>query len=103
MDKNKEIKGLLLKCEVCEQVFINQHGMRIHMTRIHKDKQKMSEEMLLIEKSDTKEDEMVCDTLEENIEEEKHKEVYQISASADGGPRSRVCARETLRSAPHRH
>ena len=25
------------------------------------------------------------------------------SASADGGPRSRVCARETLRSAPHRH
>ena len=24
-----------------------------------------------------------------------------ISASADGGPRSRVCARETLRSAPH--
>ena len=23
--------------------------------------------------------------------------------SADGGPRSRVCARETLRSAPHRH
>ena len=27
----------------------------------------------------------------------------RISASADGGPRSRVCARETLRSAPHRH
>jgi hypothetical protein len=26
----------------------------------------------------------------------------KISASADGGPRSRVCARETLRSAPHR-
>ena len=26
-----------------------------------------------------------------------------ISASADGGPRSLVCARETLRSAPHRH
>ena len=26
-----------------------------------------------------------------------------ISAHADGGPRSRVCARETLRSAPHRH
>ena len=25
------------------------------------------------------------------------------SASDDGGPRSRVCARETLRSAPHRH
>ena len=28
---------------------------------------------------------------------------HKISASADGGPRSRVCARETLRSAPHRH
>ena len=28
---------------------------------------------------------------------------WKISASADGGPRSRVCARETLRSAPHRH
>ena len=27
----------------------------------------------------------------------------KISASADGGPCSRVCARETLRSAPHRH
>ena len=26
-----------------------------------------------------------------------------ISAHANGGPRSRVCARETLRSAPHRH
>ena len=26
-----------------------------------------------------------------------------ISASADGGPRSRVGARGTLRSAPHRH
>ena len=27
----------------------------------------------------------------------------RISASANGGPRSRVCARYTLRSAPHRH
>ena len=25
-----------------------------------------------------------------------------IKVSKDGGPRSRVCARETLRSAPHR-
>jgi hypothetical protein len=29
--------------------------------------------------------------------------VHKISASADGGPRSRVCAPETLCSAPHRH
>ena len=29
--------------------------------------------------------------------------LLEISASANGGPRSRVCARETLRSAPHRH
>ena len=29
-------------------------------------------------------------------------QVIKISASTDGGPRSRVCARETLRSAPHR-
>ena len=27
----------------------------------------------------------------------------KISAGADGGPRFRVCARETLRSAPHQH
>ena len=27
----------------------------------------------------------------------------EISAHADGGHCSRVCARETLRSAPHRH
>ena len=27
----------------------------------------------------------------------------KISAHADGGPRSRVCARETLCSAPHQH
>ena len=27
----------------------------------------------------------------------------KISASADGGPRSRVCTRETLHSAPHQH
>jgi hypothetical protein len=33
----------------------------------------------------------------------KKKEDNLNSASADGGPRSRVCARETLRSAPHRH
>ena len=29
--------------------------------------------------------------------------VLEISACADGGPRSRVRARGTLRSAPHRH
>ena len=29
--------------------------------------------------------------------------LLKISASADGGPRSRVWARLTLRSAPHRH
>ena len=28
---------------------------------------------------------------------------FTNSAHADWGPRSRVCARETLRSAPHRH
>ena len=28
-------------------------------------------------------------------------EMINISTRADGGPRSRVCARETLRSAPH--
>ena len=33
----------------------------------------------------------------------RKEEEKEISASADGGPRSRVCARETLRSAPHRH
>jgi hypothetical protein len=27
----------------------------------------------------------------------------KISAHADGGPRSRVCARDTLNAAPHRH
>ena len=30
-------------------------------------------------------------------------ECVDNSAHADGGPRSRVCARETLRSDPHRH
>ena len=30
-------------------------------------------------------------------------ETFMNSAHADGGPRSRVCARETLRSAFHRH
>ena len=41
----------------------------------------------------------------ENINKKKwNKSTILInSASADGGPRSRVCARETLRSAPHRH
>ena len=29
--------------------------------------------------------------------------IIKISAHADGGPRSRVCARETLRSAPYQH
>ena len=36
-----------------------------------------------------------------NIHEGQEKCI--ISASADGGPCSRVCAFETLRSAPHRH
>ena len=42
-----------------------------------------------------------------NIKEVEIKHVsdnyYKISASADGGLRSRVCARETLRSAPHKN
>ena len=29
--------------------------------------------------------------------------IYSNTASAEGGPRSQVCARLTLRSAPHRH
>ena len=29
--------------------------------------------------------------------------IFEFSASADGGPRSRVRARGTLRLAPHRH
>ena len=33
----------------------------------------------------------------------KRKKKRKISAHADGGPRSRICARETLRSAPHQH
>ena len=32
-----------------------------------------------------------------------NKKKKKISASADGGPRSRVCARLTVRSSPHRH
>ena len=36
----------------------------------------------------------------DTIDNKKHR---QISASTDVGPRSRVVARETLRSAPHRH
>jgi hypothetical protein len=35
--------------------------------------------------------------------QEINNKLTKISASADGGPRSRVCARETLRSALHRH
>ena len=48
----------------------------------------------------------MTDTLNEN---ESNIEAYTAtieeknSASADGGPRSRVCARETLRETPHRH
>ena len=41
-----------------------------------------------------------------NIEIPKEKDTKKftkISASADGGLRSRVCARKTLRSAPHGH
>ena len=33
---------------------------------------------------------------------EKSEKIPNIFAHADGGPRSRVCARETLRSASHR-
>ena len=33
---------------------------------------------------------------------EENEKLRRISASADGGPRSRVRARGTLRSAPHR-
>ena len=38
----------------------------------------------------------------ENTYSYKRSEKYKISASTDGGPRSWFCARETLRSAPHR-
>ena len=36
-------------------------------------------------------------------ERKKREKMPTISASAYGGPRSRVCACETLRLAPHRH
>ena len=35
--------------------------------------------------------------------DKRQSEYCKISANADGGPRSRVCARKTLRSATHRH
>ena len=41
-------------------------------------------------------------TQKERRKKERRKKKEKISAHADGGPRSRVCAREALRSAPHR-
>ena len=41
-------------------------------------------------------------TLQMIIYADSQERLSKISAHADGGPRSRVCARETLRSAPHR-
>ena len=38
-----------------------------------------------------------------NIRDRKIAKTESISASADGDTRSRVCARDTLHSAPHRH
>ena len=35
--------------------------------------------------------------------ERKFQKYLQISASTDGSPRSRVCANETICSAPHQH
>ena len=45
----------------------------------------------------------VCNSYDflKHVEKEMKQETH-ISAHADGSPRSRVCARETLRSAPHR-
>jgi hypothetical protein len=37
------------------------------------------------------------------IDKLTQRQVYINSASADGGPLFWVCARENLRSAPHRH
>ena len=45
----------------------------------------------------------VLKTEDDQAEIPHHQQNCNNTASADGGPRSRVCARLTLRSAPHRH
>ena len=55
----------------------------------------------VIDSNDTSSEDTKCTKCKLNgITEE---ELRKISASADGGPRFRVFARETLHSAPHRY
>ena len=64
-----ESSSVLVQCEVCEKRFVNMQGMRLHLTRMHKnvqieDKLKFSNEMLLDEK-DEKNDAQFPDVIEE--------------------------------------
>jgi hypothetical protein len=64
-----DIKGSL-ECQVCRKSFANQQGVRLHMTRMHKEKQKISKDILLKEEEkNKKEGDEVCVKMEDNIEE----------------------------------
>ena len=77
--KMEDIEGLKMpgttnedtKCEICEQTFVNQQGMKLHITRMHKNKQQKTtvsdEKLLKEEKGDATQDEQI--TMDENVEE----------------------------------
>ena len=44
---------------------------------------------------------LMCTVQVEQSDEASEETIVEISAYADGGPRSRVCAFQTLSSAPH--
>ena len=95
-------------CPKCKRKFTSK-GDLTNYTQIHDKEEKSDNPMrtvyvseLLAEANCEKCEDKSCDRC---IMKEVLKELQEgnISASADGAPRSRVCARETLRSAPHQH
>ena len=123
-DGNNHMKtNLLFKCDICafnarKVEDLSKHKQEEHQKNcIHCDFNTHSKESLnmhmmekhkltcgkcqLTSKDEWKHNIHVCKV---HINNPIHEQFYtKISASADGGPRSRVCARLTLRSAPHRH
>jgi hypothetical protein len=97
--ENKEKKLFLNEMEINEwnmelrrnNICMDEHNVDIRMQKI-KESEKIKTQRVKARKKMSEEREQI------NVEKER-----KISASADGGPRSRVCARLTLRSAPHRH
>ena len=98
------MKSISFKCDYCDKSFNHKGTMLRHVSEVHLAGFQMfvcDKCNSVLSRKDSLDRRHLNNTCVKDIVPSLNYECN--SASADGGPRSRVCARETLRSAPHRH